>query len=237
MNNALKYAAFTSGGLVLFLASFLAFSALSGTPPHELGLLGGMFPEPRVVEVPPEVPPSDLVEEIERDTRPVAEVIESSASPLRAFLLESPFSAEELDMLQRQVKRSHEAANERARALDEREEELDSRERQLEERWEELVRIRTTLIEHDLELQQREEELVRDERNQKDSERASWASMAKMFENGKVKELVKNLLLFTPENAAQILRGLPEDRASELINGIPRDQYLEYAEAYRKAGR
>ena len=58
-----------------------------------------------------------------------------------------------------------------------------------------------------------------------------------MFEDGKVKELVKNLMLFSPENAAQILRGLPEDRASALINGIPRDQYLEYAEAYRKAGR
>lgn len=236
MNNIIKYAAFASGGVVLFFSSFLAFSALSGTPPHELAVIGGLFPAPVEEEVAPESAPIDLADEIERDDRPVTEVIEAAASPLRAFLLASPFSTDELDQLQRQVKRSHSDALARAGELDERERELEARERQLDERWEELVQIRTTLIEHDLELQQREDELTRDERNQAEQERASWASMAKIFENGDAAELIDNLQLFGPENAAQVLRGLSEERASELINLIPRDRYLEFAEAYRRSG-
>ncbi|MFT5048656.1 MAG: flagellar motility protein MotE (MotC chaperone) [Chlamydiales bacterium] len=235
MNNILKYLAFASGGVVLFFSSFLAFAAMSGTPPHELAVIGALFPSPEEPNT-DENEPANLMEEVAMDDRPEAEVIESAASPLRAFLLESPFSTDELEQLQSQMKNGVEANNQRAIDFARREAELKVRERQLDERWEELVKIRTTLIEHDLELELREDELTRDERAQEEREEASWSSMSKIFENGKVDELAANLIMFLPDQAAQILRGLTEERASELINALPRDRYLEYADSYRKAG-
>jgi len=235
MNNILKYIAFASGGVVLFFSSFLAFAALSGTPPHMLAVIGGLFPEPEVA-IRTENEPVNLMEEVALDTRPVVEVIESAASPLKAFLLESPFSTDELEQLQSRMKSGVEANNQRAIDFGRREAELEVRERQLDERWEELVKIRTALIEHDLELELREDELIRNENAQMERERGSWSSMAKIFETGDTATLVENLVMFPPDQAAQILRGLKETRASELINGLPRDRYLEYADAYRKAG-
>ncbi len=236
MNQKTKMALFGAGGLVLFLLSFFTVAAVSGTPMHDVAVIGALFSAPEQLGTDAEEAPRDLVEQLEADRRPEAEVREASASPLRAFLLPSPFSADELSGLQRSLKSRIESTELERSKIARREAELEVRERQLEERWEELVEIRTTLIEETLELGQRSDELERDERVQSERENASWKSMARIFEAGKARDLAQNLTLFGPQEAARILRALSEERASELINEIPRERYLEYAEAYRKAG-
>jgi flagellar motility protein MotE (MotC chaperone) len=238
MNSLLKYIAFSVAAIVLFAGSFLIFAALSGAPMHEVAVVGRFFQAPErtgedaalAVHV-----PSDLVAEVEQDKRPSRQVLAEAATPLSAFLLQSPFSAQELSGLQKELKNRLESARRLQIELKQKLDDVGARELQLEERWIELEQIRNGLIEQDLELAQRQDELERDARTQGEREDASWTSMAKVFEEGKPKDLAKNLVMFEPDEAARILRALPETRASALIRELPRDRYLEFAEAYRRA--
>lgn len=239
MNSLLKYVAFSTASLVVFAGSFLLFASLSGAPMHEIALIGTFFPAPADARgnagPTDEGVPQDLVSEVELDRRPSRQVLAEAATPLQAFIVQSPFSTEELSELQAELKNRVESARRMQTELELKLEDVGDRELQLEARWAELEQIRNGLIEQDLELAQREDELERDARAQNERESASWTSMAKVFEEGKTGELAKNLILFEPEEAARILRALPEARASALIRELPRDRYLEFAEAYRKA--
>ncbi|MEM8713346.1 MAG: hypothetical protein AAGG01_20560, partial [Planctomycetota bacterium] len=96
MNNILKYLAYGIGGLVLLVGSFVTFSALTGTPMHEVKGVGKLFPEKvEVVEGESTMLP-DAEVEIAQDTRSPRQLFENAATPLGSFMLEDPFSAEEL---------------------------------------------------------------------------------------------------------------------------------------------
>lgn len=239
MNSLLKYVAFSAASVVVFAGSFLLFASLSGAPMHDIAVIGKFFPDPEegsdAAQPAANDAPSDLISEVDQDRRPSRQVLAEAATPLRAFVVQSPFSTEELAELQAELKNRIESARRMQTELEEKLDDVGARELQLEERWAELEQIRNGLIEQDLELAQREDELERDARAQNERESASWTSMAKVFEEGKPAELARNLILFEPEEAARILRALPEARASALIRELPRDRYLEFAEAYRKA--
>lgn len=234
MNSALKLAALTLASVTVFCGSFVLFAALSGAPMHEIALIGDWFEAPGPAQDADPLP-TDLTSQLEADQRPTRQVVAEATSPLAAFLVPSPFTTEQLESLQGELKLRLEATRELQQELRDREQELALREEHLEERWQEMERIRNSLLEQDLDLEQRKDELDRDARAQAERERASWQSMAKVFSDGKPKDLVQDLVLFAPDEAARILRALPEERASELIRELPRDRYLEYAEAYRKA--
>lgn len=234
MNSALKYAALTFASVVVFCGSFVIFAALSGAPMHEIALIGDWF-EPPQAEGSEAPMVEDLTGELEADERSSRQVLSEATSPLAAFLVPSPFSTQQLESLQGELKQRLDATRALQSQLREREQDLVLREEQLDERWQEMERIRNALLEQDMDLDQRQEELDRDERAQAERERASWQSMARVFSEGKAKDLVQDLVLFAPDEAAKILRALPDERASELIREIPRERYLDYAEAYRKA--
>ena len=231
--NPVKIAIFALAAAFLFMGSFLLFAALSGTPLHELAVVGGMFPAPEE-EIDPE--PADVLEEIEEDQRPEEIVVQSAAVPLQSFLLQSPFSTEELDELQRKLQAKI-TENEALRSdLLMRSAELDVRETNLENRWRELEEIRSALTGRELELAQRDQELARDEAAQKEREKASWAGISSMFTDGDPGDLTDKLLEIAPEKAALVLRALPGERAAELLNALTAEDYRIYMDEYRKAG-
>jgi len=234
MNQILKYAAFSLGGVTLFVGAFLSFAAFTGAPLHEMSIVGEYFPAPPGSVATQGAEPN-LIEELDLDSRSVRAVIEQASTPLRAFLLDSPFSTEDLEGLQRELKARTRTLETLQASLEGRERELALRERQIEERWTELERIRTDLIEEGLELEQRQDELVRDEGVARDREEASWQTMGKVFEHGEPEDLAERLVLLGPEQAAKVLRALTSERASEILNQVPREQWPEFAEAYRRA--
>ena len=117
-----------------------------------------------------------------------------------------------------------------------REIELETRERHLEDRWRELEEIRAALGNRELELAERDDELARDADAQEERERASWAAMSTLFDEGDPEELTPQLLTISPDKAAWILHELPGDRAAVLMNALEPDDYRLYMDAYRKAG-
>lgn len=234
MNQILKYAGYSLGSVTLFVGAFLSFATLTGAPMHEMAIVGGFFPAPaESIELQGAEP--NLIEELDLDSRSELKVIEQASTPLRAFLLDSPFSTDVLEGLQQELKMRARTLETLQANIEGRERELGLRERQIEERWTELERIRTDLIEEGLELEQRKDELLRDEQVAKDREDASWKTMAKVFEEGKARDLAERLVLLGPERGAKVLRGLTSERASEILNQVPREQWTEFAEAYRLA--
>ena len=233
MNQLLKYLAYSIGAFVLFTGSFLGFAAFSGTPMHELALVGRFFPEEKSLVDEPES--EDPLVQVEQDARPAEQVIQEAALPLHAFLLDDAISAPELARLQSELKTLIRSNETRAAALDEREKDLDLRARHYEDRWAEMEAIRTNLMRSEIELEERRGEVARDEAAQAARENASWKSLAAIFAEGKAKSLTPRLIQYEPLNAAKILRALPEARAAELLQEVPPDRYVEYTEAYRKA--
>lgn len=233
--NPLKIAAYVLTGMFLFMGSFLLFAALSGTPMNEMAMVGKFFPEPPE-EVTPEAATQGVVEELDGDQRPADTVYRAASVPLNSFLLQSPFSSEELVQLQERLLAKI-TENEAMRDdLIAREIELETRERHLEDRWRELEEIRAALGNRELELAERDDELARDADAQEERERASWAAMSTLFAEGDPEELTPQLLTISPDKAAWILHELTGDRAAVLMNALEPDDYRLYMDAYRKAG-
>jgi len=235
MNNIAKYLAYGLGAFSLCLGSFLTFAILSGTPLHEMAIVGGMFPEPRAITGTGEGI-ADPLEDLATDSRPRATVLDQASIPLQAFVLQSPFTTERLESLQTELKSAIHSNEQLALELGETKAELDRQRQHIEDRWNELDLFRDKLVERDLELQSLSDELERDVAAQSEKERAQWVKAAKLFEKGKTKDLARNLTLYPPTDAAKILSALEGERAAEILAAVPPDRYLEYAEAFRKAG-
>ena len=99
-NQVVKIAAFALAGIVLFAASFFLFAVLSGTKLDELAVVGGMFASEETAEVAEGDPEPDPTIELQEDERPEEAVLHSATTPLQAFLVQSPFSNDELEALQ-----------------------------------------------------------------------------------------------------------------------------------------
>ena len=96
MNHILKILAYGLGGFVLLIGSFVTFSALTGTPMHDMKGVGKLFPEQVVALEGESTMLPDVEEEIQQDRRSPRQLFESAATPLSSFMLADPFSAEEL---------------------------------------------------------------------------------------------------------------------------------------------
>jgi len=220
------------GGVGIFTVAFIGFAALSGAPAHELPLIGSMFdpppPEEGVVE--------DGLETDEVEAPPPRsnmELVEANASALGAFVLPSPYSANELSKLEAELETALRQAGARLAKIAERERELDEEERRLSEHRAQLEDFRNQLESYQLELRGREEEVDRDEQVALEREAQSWSEIANFFESGDPKKLVSKLMQFTPEEAAKVLRALDAEQASGLINALPTESYRDYLDAYR----
>ena len=233
MNSIPKLAGLATGGLSLFFFAFVTFTALSGTPMHEVALIGSLFEapspiEPETEEVVDVLPPPDPVDE-----KSQGEILEASTNVLGSFVLPAPFSARELEQLQNDLKSKIIDYENRLRKLRQAEKTLEERELLVEERYAELSTLRTALQEFESELALRSEEVERDEKARVAREKASWTTVARLFEKGDPEELIPKLLTYTPEEAAKIFAGLSVDRVRLLTEALPVDKYQEYVNAYR----
>ncbi len=159
--------------------------------------------------------------------------IEANVGVLGAFMLPSPFSADELSELQQALHDANADAKRRVERISTREKELAEWEHALEVRNNELQEMRALLERKELELSLREDEVKRDEHAKSAREQQSWAELAKFFSEGDPEEMAKKLALFEPKDAVRILRALDDERASLLVNALPPDKYHVYLQAYR----
>jgi len=235
MNKFVKVGIFSTGGLVLFVGSFIVFAALSGVPLHEVAIIGALIDPPaqeaaaaqqtrKVVEPAPERPKTD------------GEIMEASASVLGAFVLEAPFSTDELRVLQTELKSKLRDLDQRRHAMGEKERRLVEREEVLDLRYAELMTLRSALEEFEAELHARSDELQRDEKASGEREKRGWKVIARTFEDGEPAILVQRLMQYEPRDAARILRALEAEPARDLLNLLPPDSYREYADAFRNYG-
>jgi flagellar motility protein MotE (MotC chaperone) len=239
MNAIAKYAALGLGGLALATGSFVTFTALSGAPLHEVALLKNFVSEPPAKPEPePSVAPTSQQQEpskplVTGERQPSVKAIEASMGALGAFVLPAPYSTQELDELQRELREGHKTLRERITRLEAREQSLQEWEQSLQARYDELNQIRSMLEKRELELSLREEEAKRDLDSSRSTEEQSWKELAKFFEDGDPADLAKKLASFPPEDAVKILRSLGDERAGELVNALPAEKYHAYLMAYR----
>ena len=247
MNGKLmKYAAYGIGAAVLLAGSFFLFAALSGTPMSEMKGVGAAFPDEE--EAPPtaskELPhPQD---ELDADRRSAEQVLVESASPLKAFLLPSGFSAQELADLERELERRIAELDVRSRDLDDRERLLEQDRQLYDELFAELETLRASLVEQSLESEARAEELDAQRDALEQSKRRDFANAAKSFyseaSGAKPDDLAARLMLHDPADAALILVALPDERAGALVTavmkkgGADKAKELEFAYMAAKAG-
>ena len=125
MNHILKILAYGLGGFVLLIGSFVTYSALTGTPMHEMKGVGKLFPEQVIVEETESTMLPDIKEELRSDRRSPKQLFENAATPLGSFMLEDPFSADELRSLEETLQVKLDEVATRARDLDSREGEIE----------------------------------------------------------------------------------------------------------------
>ncbi len=235
--NISKYAAYCIGAVALLLGSFVTISALNGTPANEMKAVGGLFPETITAES-ASAGDADVKtpeEERESDIRSPRQVFESATTPLGAFALQDPFSAEELRELERQLQVKIDELARRHRALDEREREVEADRQHYLDQFAQFEKLRTALLEQRDENDANAEEIDR-AADALDEEQAEIdRGLAKFFEETKAKDAASMLTkTYAPDRAARILVQLDSDRQREIMSAIY--QILpEEGEQYMKA--
>ena len=206
MNKILIYLAYGIGGVALLIGSFITFSALTGTPPHEMKAVGKLFPE--TVEVESVDGQDDALptpeEERERDHRSPRQVYETAATPLGAFTLQDPFSATELRELETKLQSKVDALADRARKLEQRERELDEERAYLDDLFTRITDLKTSLIEQQFEAEAVGDELIRDER-----------ILDQIDDDERVRDLIGAIHERNPEDGIQYVKALQELRAKK----------------------
>ncbi len=249
MNNAAKYALLAGGGLVLTFGSFVTFAALSGAPLHEVALIKKFVHAPEEVRdehgahadaAPAHASPQAVESAAQEhaptehpERQPSARAIEASMGALGAFVIPAPYSSEEFNELQKELRDGQKSLRERMARIEARERSLDEWEQSLQQRFDELNEMREQLVQRETELGLRESEAKRDLESSKATEQQSWKDLAKFFEEGDPADLSGKLAGFQPDEAARILHALPDERASELVNALPAEKYHAYLAAYR----
>lgn len=237
--NIAKYAAYGIGGLTLVGGSFLIVAAVTGTPLNKLRGIGGLFPEEPKAALSVEDEKPELEVELENDTRSAEQVFDSARSPLTAFVLQDPFSAEELSQLENRLQIKMDELEKRSRALDEREALLDLDAEHVERLRKDLERLRSGLL---TESDEQRSEALELEANRKESEAREaeiYKRLALQFEDGEPATVAPQLMnVYEPDEAAKILKNLPDDRVSEILSAIHtvnQEKHRLYQRAYQNA--
>lgn len=240
MSNIPKYAAYGIGAVSLLVGSFVTFSALSGTPMNEMKAVGGLFPESVSAEEEEAEDGEPVTPEEERnsDVRSPRQVLESSSTPLGAFALQDPFSAEELRNLERQLQIKIDEVARRARELEKKERELELERQHLEDRISQFETLKTSLIESKSENIAQAEELQRSNAAFDEKQAEVEKELSKLFEDGKAKDMAKILLkTYSYDKAARVLVHLDDDRRREIFGALyqaDEDEGASYYRAYER---
>jgi len=239
MNNTLMYLAYGLGGTTLVAGSFFLAIALSGTPMNAMKGVGGLFPPKPTADVTPQTAPLEVEQQLEGDTRSVDQIFDAARSPLTAFSLQDPFSTQELSTLEHRLRLKLEEVDRRGRSLDEREGHLDRDAEYLERQFKELERIKATILTQSDEAQAVGDEIEANRRAFAAREVQVYKSMAPQFEEGEAEVGAAKLVdVYDAEEAAKILRHLPDERVTELMTAIlvafP-DKHRNYMRAYQLA--
>jgi flagellar motility protein MotE (MotC chaperone) len=244
-NNALL----AVSGAVLFGGSFIGFALMSGQPAHEIAVLKKFVkpPPPTSKAAEPEHAPVNVEDELPHvdaaapDGHAAAEAAANergaaiNASVLGAFVLPAPFSAAELDSLQKDLRNKLTDAKQREQVIEERERELAERENTVQSRFAELQELRNVLDKRERELTAREQEADRGDTARAEKETRSWKELGKLFEEGDADDIAQKLAEFDPKDAAKVLIELDGERAAALLNALPAAKYKSYLDAYRKS--
>jgi hypothetical protein len=239
MNKLLELAAILLGGTSFFAVCFVGFSAISGTPLNEVPLVRSLVDSPEPGE--DEAHEAPTSEESGRHDAPPREPEIAEPSPreelalLATWSLPSPYSAEELGALSDQLKAQRLELDQREAQLALRESGLQEREEQLASESSTLTRMRKELEDYELELATREFEVRRLEQEAEEHRQEGFAQVGGVLSALETPQAGERLGKYTPEEAAQILRGIDEERAIEILNELQGDRWKAYVDAYSKA--
>lgn len=223
MTNLPKYAAYGIAGLALLVGSFVTFSVLTGTPMNEMKAVGGLFPESAEAELVAggEAEPATPEEERASDLRSPRAVFESAATPLGAFALQDPFSAEELRNLERSLMTKLNELSRRDRELDARERQLDEERRHLDDLYTEFETLRNSILEGQAENLAAADEVKRETAVLDEKKEKVYRELAQLYEDGKAADAASMLTkTYGPDEAANVLIKLDADRRREVIGAI-----------------
>lgn len=226
MKKLLVPAALLTGALALFAVAFLGFAWMRADGPHELPLIGGLFPVPEE-----ESAPASEVADAPRPAAPAAE--RAGLGLLDVFRVESSMSKEELSTLTTALKSRLAALDAREAELERGEARLAERSQLLDEQLATIGSLRTELERWQTELEARAAEVQRDEKAAQERDTASWSKLSKLFEKGDTASLAAKLAGYPPADAARVLVGLKPDRARELLEKIGGESWKDYWDAYR----
>lgn len=232
-----KIAAMTLGGVAITVGSYVTIAALTGTPMNALAGMSAFVPP---VEEPSPVENRELpsVEEaVAQDRRGSVQVYEAASTPLRAFVMESPFSGTEIQALEDRLQARIEELDRREEALATREAELARSFEHVEGMYAELEQLRTSILQERDGLESRAEEVAADAAAQAERERAWVESAAAIYAEGKA--TTSAAMLLEGKDARQvalILNELDGERRRDLmeaIHALDRTRFTEVETALR----
>lgn len=232
MSKVIETAAVILGGMSLFAVCFLGFALLSGTPLHQVAVIGNLFEPPEIPTPGPTEAPAET--EAGREQRPENEVISSSVGVMGTWNLPSPYTHEELRGLTDELKGKLTVLEMREGHLDEREQQLDEQTDTIAEHFESLERLRAELENFQRELELRELEVVRDEQTTRDQTTAQWRDVALILADLDEDVAGQRLVEYPPEQAAAILRAMTPEQASTVLNAVDPARWKDYVDAYTK---
>ena len=223
MNKIILIFAAVAAGTLLLVGTFVTAAGMLGADLHALPVVGGLFPEPVEQSLNPELNElnTSVEEQVRADQRSPDQVVDNSASPLHAFLLPSPWSSDQLEDLEQQLKMRLNAITEREKDLDKRQTDLEESQRHLAELQAELESVRNGMIEERDETVALQEEVKQDEAAAAEKLKASFKQMSSLYADGDATETAEMMLdMHTPSEVGQILANLPADRVREILSGI-----------------
>jgi flagellar motility protein MotE (MotC chaperone) len=235
MNSIATKALVGAGAVALFAASYVGIAVISGAPLHEVPVLSSFVEAPEGAGE--EVAGGERAPRRASEPRRTgSELLEANAGLLGAFMIESPYSATELRKLEEELKRKLREMTTERESLEVRALELDEWESSLRERQASLADLRTKLeaLEESIEL--RTAELAAAEVEKDAVDRQGWKDLAKLYKSGEAEVNARMLAEESPEDAARILRELPDQQAGEILRLItPASTRKAYTDAYRAA--
>jgi len=237
MSDITKYVAYGLGGTTLVAGSFFLVAAFSGAQLSTMKGVGGMFPEAGKASVGSGASDPEIEVQLENDTRSPSQLFDAARSPLTAFVMQDPFSSQELSALENRLKSKMDELDKRARALNEREGLLEQDVEALARQKQEFERIKGNLLRESDEQRARESDLEANGAAITAREKEHWKKMAPFFADGDSDKTAKELLnVYSPEDAAKVLRHLPDDRVAELftaINTVDPTKHQAYFKAFQ----
>ena len=233
MTKIIEIAAMILGGLSLLAVSFVGFTVVSGSPLHEMAVIGKYFASEET-EDDSAAPANSEPEEPEKP-KTNTEVVETSLGSMGAWSLPSPFTQNELQSLTDELKTKLQRLDLLEAELQQREQQVEEDREVIAERFAALEDMRKDLEAFKAELSLREQEVLRDESAAQEQETARWQDVANVVAALEDDAAGRRLMSFPPEDAASILLAMDAERAAELLNLLDGDSWKDYVEAYTDA--